>query len=211
MTLDRRAAPDPDSGTTVVELLFTIVIVGLVMGTLALAVTTSLRVAPDTETRIDDARATRSLATWLATDTISAPPFLPEQAQGGIVLDPDPLRTDNNDCGQPGENLVHLQWVETTDAERTFVSNYRWVTEPDGTTSIARHACLRTGPPPAAFVMLTSRTLTSGLSASQHPTVTAIFHPVTGDVTQLRFELTGATGEVVQLDTGSRNPAEFFP
>ncbi|NND75728.1 MAG: hypothetical protein HKN44_12050 [Ilumatobacter sp.] len=205
----REGTARSDAGITVIDLLFSIVVVGMVMSTLSLAVLTSLRAAPDTETRIDDARATRSLATWLTSDTISAPPFMPETSQGGIVTDQDPLATDNNDCNQTGTNLLHLQWVELTDVERTFVANYRWSLDADGAGRIVRHVCVRSGPIPAAFTSVTDRTMTTGLTSGSPPTVTPIFDGP--DVASIRFELTGATGETVRVDTGSRNPADFFP
>lgn len=202
------AKRERDVGSTLPETLMSVLVLGIIMTTIAMAISTTFRVNPDTETRLDDARATRGLATWLAGDTISAPPFLPETAQGGIVLDQDPSATNNNDCAAPGTNLVHLQWTEVTDQARTYVANYRWVIDPDGTASIVRHVCWRAGTDP--FTQTTQRTLTSALTASSPPTITALFN-ASGDVDSIQFELVGDTGETVLVETGSRNPADFFP
>lgn len=196
-----------DSGFSIIEILISMVVLGVIMSVLSVAISVSLRAAPDTETRLDDARATRSLSTWLANDTISAPPFMPEQAQGGIIVD-QAVTANNNDCGSVGTNLLHLQWTEVTNVTLTFVANYRF--QVDGAdASIIRHLCSKQDSDP--FTIVTRRTMTSGLTPSQIPTITPVVDGITGNVTSIKFELTGQSGEIVFVETGSRNPADFFP
>ncbi len=101
-----------DGGFTLVEVTLTMMISGVLIAALATAISAAIRTTPANEDRIDDARSTRALSTYLAQDTISTPPFSPEQDQGGFnVASSD--QPDNNDCGAAGTNIVHMQWTET--------------------------------------------------------------------------------------------------
>ena len=197
--------PEVDRGFNLVEMVIATSLVGLLMTVLAAAIVVSLRTTPSTENRLDDARSTRALATWLSHDTTSAPRFLPEQAQGGLNLSTTDTG-DNNDCGGEGTNLLHLQWTETSFQTTTHVANYRFVS--DGTNGeIRRYSCSAVGA--GAFTAPSVRYLTSRLDPAQTPTVVA--SPASGDVTTVTFQLTGKTGEKAAVETGSRNPADFFP
>ncbi len=202
-TPDRDAAgrSRPDGGFTLVELVVVISLVGLVTTVLAAAIVVSLRTTPSTADRLDDARATRALATWLSHDTTSAPRFLPEQTQGGIDL-----AATANDCGGDGTNLLHLQWTENSFVKTTHVANYRFVVA-GGEGLIRRYSCsaVDAGPFTGSFGQL----LTSGLDPAQPPVV--IPQPATGEVETVTFQLAGKSGEQVSIETGSRNPADFFP
>ena len=233
----RHTAERDDQGFTVIEVLIVIVVMGTLMSTLAAAIVISLRTAPNTEARLDDARSTRALATWLSYDTTSAPPFLPEQAQGGIDITPRA-----NDCGGAGTNLLHLKWTENSFSQRTYVANYRFVESGE----IVRYYCTQSGAD--VPVALSARTLTRGLDPLDPPTVsvTTFFETVTvtpptwtvttttTDATAtttstntasvvkdkevlakagatVSFLLNGVSGEEVLVDTSSRNPSSFFP
>jgi len=195
-----------DAGFTLIEMTMVMVILGIVMSTLAMAIVVALRTSPGAEERLDDSRATRALATWLSHDTMSTPPFLPEKAQGGINIDRT-ATADNNDCGGNGTNLLHLQWIQTTSVNETFVTNYRFTTDGDS-GEIKRYSCflLNTG----MFSRPTVQTLTSGLDPTKVPEVTAAQLP-SQNVTSITFALIGRSGERVAVQTGSRNLVEFFP
>lgn len=199
------ASPRRDPGFTLVELVIAVSLVGLITTVLAAAIVVSLRTIPNTENRLDDARATRALATWLSHDTTSAPRFLPEQQQGGINL-ATTVTGDNNDCGGEGTNLLHLQWTEDSFVDTTHVANYRFVIEGDK-GQIRRYTCSAVGT--GAFSSSAGRILTSGLDPTQLPVV--VPEPATGEVAALTFQLVGKAGETVSIETGSRNPADFFP
>ena len=236
----RHTAERDDQGFTVIEVLIVIVVMGTLMSTLAAALVIALKTAPSTEARLDDARSTRGLATWLSYDTTSAPPFLPEEAQGGIDITPGA-----NDCGGAGTNLLHLKWTENSFSQRTYVANYRFVDSGE----IVRYYCTQSGTD--APVALSARTLTRGLDPDDPPTVsvttfieTVTVNPVTPptwtvtttttDATAttattntasvvknkevlakagatVSFLLNGVSGEEVLVDTSSRNPSSFFP
>lgn len=201
-----RSAPTPsgthrDRGFTLIEVIIVLVILGIVMSSLSLALSVALRTNPDNQSRVDDARATRSLATWLSYDVSSTPPFVGERAQGGI------LTGAANDCGGPGSNLLHLKWVEAKPTAVTYVASYRFV-QVDGIGEIVRVSCksLGTGP----YESTSTQNLTSGLKASAAPTVVLAVVGA-GPVTKVSFSLTGNTGQSVLVETASRNPADFFP
>ena len=192
-----------DRGFTLLELLIVTVLLGLLMTVLAAAISVSLRTLPATEQRVDDARSTRGLATWLSHDTTSAPRFNPETSQGGIDFTSG---ADSNDCGGSGTNLIHLQWSEQTSINQTFIANYRFVVN-GSTGTVVRYSCSRVGS--GAFTVGSSLNLTSNLDLTVPPTISTT---VSGtDVTSITITLTGESGEVVSIETGSRNPADFFP
>jgi hypothetical protein len=199
------------------ELVISVALSALVMTVLAAAVSVTLRTTPSTEGRLDDARSTRGLATWLSHDTTSAPRFLPERPQGGINLDTS--TTAPNNCGGDGTNLLHLTWLETGTITQTFVANYRLVQTGPDSAMIARYTCVKPGVDPLTAFASTSRTnLTSRLKLSQPPIVIPTWSPTGCDpsfdplcvVTSISFTLTGVAGDQVVVTTGSRNPTDFF-
>lgn len=196
----------PDAGFTLIEILIAMIVLGIVMSTLAAAMSIVFSVLPDAEDRLDDARATRTLGTWLAQDTISTPPFVGEQAQGGMIkMSDDPA--NSNDCGGAGVNLLHLQWTQDASRPQTFVANYRFVDGPNGAV-IHRYACASEGAGP--FVTSRGGVVTSGLRSGITPVVAFDLDDATGGVVRVKFFLTGDEGESVRVDTSSRNPADFF-
>lgn len=210
MSTDRNQSPaighrsDRDRGFNLLEVVIATSLIGLITTVLAGAIVVSLRSVPDTEARLDDARSTRALATWLSHDTTSAPGFLPLQSQGGIDVS---AGVNPDVCGSgEGENLLHLQWTESAFAHTTYVANYRFVVE-GGEGEIRRYSCSAVGAGP--FSATGVRFLTSGLDPSAPPVVVPT--PASGDVTSLTFELAGKSGETVAIETSSRNPADFFP
>ena len=199
-----RRAAHGDTGFTLIEVIIVLVILGVVMSTLSLALSVALRTNPDTESRIDDSRATRSLATWLSYDVSSTPPFVGETAQGGMVVG-----GAANDCVGPGNNLLHLKWVEAKPTVVTYVASYRFV-QVGGIGEIVRVSCKRLGTGPGPYGSSSIQSLTSGLKATAAPTV-ALAVAGAGPVTKVSFSLTGNTGQSVLVETASRNPADFFP
>jgi prepilin-type N-terminal cleavage/methylation domain-containing protein len=192
-----------DRGFTLIELLIVTVLLGVIMSVLAAAVVVSLKTLPATEQRVDDARSTRGLATWLSHDTTSAPGFDSVTAQGGLDIT---LANFPNDCSGSGKNLLHLTWTEQTSISQTFVANYRFV-ESGGVGTIVRYSCSKTGT--GAYGAATSLNLTSNLDPAVPPTVSTT--GTSPDVTSITLVLTGESGEVVSVETGTRNPADFFP
>lgn len=202
---DRADTDGRDRGFTLVEVTITIVIMGVLMAAMSMAISIVLRTSPSTTDRIDDARATRGLSTWLAQDTMSTPPYLPETGQGGVNIDTADTG-DNNDCGGAGQNIVHFQWRERTTSTTTFVANYRFVVE-NGSGYVTRYTCSQAGT--SAFQPRSAIRLTPALDATAPPQASIVLD-TTGDVEFISFTLTGKSGETVLIDTSSRNPADFF-
>jgi prepilin-type N-terminal cleavage/methylation domain-containing protein len=185
-----------DGGVTLIELLIVMSLIGLVATVLASAIVVTLRTAPSTELRTDDARSTRGLSTWLSQDVASTPPFRAETpGRPGFSLSPEA-----NTCGAPdaGRTLVELNWLEL---DQTFFATYREErVDGSGDVTIRRYACSGAGSP-------TRRAnLTSGLKS----TAVTLEPPQVGKVTAVKFELTSRSGGIVHLVVSPRNPSEFF-
>jgi prepilin-type N-terminal cleavage/methylation domain-containing protein len=205
LPVQRAGAVRRDSGFTLVEVTITIVIMGVLMAAMSMAISIVLRTSPGTTDRIDDARSTRGLSTWLAQDTMSTPPYLGETAQGGVNIDTADTG-DNNDCGGAGQNIVHLQWRERATTTMTFVANYRFVVE-NGSGYVTRYICSQEGS--SAFEAGSAVRLTPALDPTAPPQA-AVVLDAANEVELISFTLTGKSGETVLIDTSSRNPADFF-
>ncbi|HEY5663021.1 MAG TPA: type II secretion system protein [Ilumatobacter sp.] len=190
-----------DDGFTLVELLVVISMLGIVISTLSLAFVAVLATTPDTEARVDDARSTRGLATWLAHDTTSAPPFLPPRDEGGIDLshDADRCRLDH------GDNIVQLTWREVGFTTTTWVASYRYVTDGDS-ARIVRSTCSSRD---QWGERAASVELTAGLDPDHPPVVIANYDD--GEVVSVDLLLTSVSGAKALIETGSRNPVEYYP
>lgn len=191
-----------DQGFTLMEVLVVLSTIGIVSIALAMVFTVIVRTLPSAEVRIDDARTTRGLATWLSRDTTSTPPFFPANAQGGFDVS-----STANSCNAPGSNIVQLRWVEEGQATTTFVANYRYVPDGSGEATVVRYICSHPGTS-GTFGAPTAVNLTSGLDASSPPLV--VLDTSTGDVGAMTFSLTAMSGENVLVETGPRNPSDFF-
>lgn len=108
-----------DDGLTLVELLVVVSLIGLVMFVIAAAFTTIVRVAPNTMYRIDDARSTRGLHTWLTRDISSTPPHVYDTATGTGYVDgsypsPGAAGVPGADvCAPPGgTHVLFMAWSD---------------------------------------------------------------------------------------------------
>lgn len=183
-----------------------IVLSGVLVAALSTAISVAIRVTPTSEDRIDDARSTRSLSTWLSHDTTSAPAFLPEQAAGGFNITTTDDGT-NNICGGLGANIVHLRWTETVNSTTSYVSNYRFVVDGDS-AAVRRYTCYSEDGDP--YVSVADRSVTPALDPMQPPVATTTTD-ASGNVAVLSFSLAGRSGETILIETASRNPSDFFP
>lgn len=119
--------PHRDDGLTLVELLVVITLLGLVMFVIAAAFSTILRVAPSTTYRIDDARSTRGLHTWLTRDISSTPPTVYDPGTGtGFVDGSYPSPTD---AGVPAADLctpdgAHVLFMAWSDRGTSYRAQY---------------------------------------------------------------------------------------
>lgn len=131
-----------DRGMTLVELVVVMSIVGLVTLVIAATFIVILRVAPATEFRIDDARSTRGLQTWLVRDIASTPPRdYDSTSRTGFVASDDSLTAvvpAADLCTTDGTHVLFLAWV---DSGISYRAQYTLVGSADTGYSIDRHLC----------------------------------------------------------------------
>lgn len=108
-----------DEGLTLVEMLIVVSLLGLVMFVIAATFLTILRVTPSTEYRIDDARSTRGLQTWLARDVASTPPNVYDSAtkmgyvDAAVFASPSAAGVPASDvCTTTGTHVLFMAWVD---------------------------------------------------------------------------------------------------
>ena len=145
-----------DAGSTLLEVLVTAILLGIITSVVAFAVTTTLRVTPVAESGIDDARSLSGLASRFAADVSSTPDSRVELSSF------TPLCTG---AGGPGTDLLQLTWSEDGSSANDFAVVYRY--EPDASAFVVRrYSC--TGPLHDDTVR---STLTSPLSATPPTTI----------------------------------------
>lgn len=128
---------------TLIELLVSITVIGLIATVLAATITVVLRQSPETTARVDSARWEQNLGTWLPADLTSAQ--WPADENGDGLAD-DPTQAVDYDlyepCGEAictwGENVVHLAWEEGGVA---IDVSYRYGQADDGTYQFRRVEC----------------------------------------------------------------------
>lgn len=155
---------DRDRGLTLVELIIVTTLLGLVATVIAAAFITILQVTPSTQFRIDDARSTRGLQTYLARDIASTPPNVPVDAsEGGYLFSgAEPSDPDHRCNVSVGTNVLHMQWKE---AGSTFYANYRLV--PDGSSNkVIRYYCTNSTPTAPTTTRLTSEVSSTPCTAA---------------------------------------------
>lgn len=185
-----------DGGFTLIELLIVTTIIGVIVGSLSAAFLVIVRTSPSSEIRVDDARSTRGLATYLSHDTTSAPPYDYFDPKGWIDTSAGP-----GNCGGAGTNIVQFSWLENGFSSRTFYANYRFVTS-GSEASVVRYSCSST-------TAARAYNLTAGLDPTDPPDV--VLNKVGADVVSVDFVLHASSGADVVVETGSRNPVEFYP
>jgi len=220
-----------DQGFTLVELVVVSVLVGMIAITLALVTSVILRSTPATEFRIDDARSTRGLQTWLSHDVASAPPI---EKLVGSFGGYDVHTTAPNTCGGSGVNVAHISWQEDDGSVTTYVANYRLVGSGNN-RQVIRYACQDSG---AGFGAASEARVATGVSGSRcagfdvdHPyaqlVTTTNDNNTPADTSDdyveaevsfclVSFEADsglnaggGATQEIM-ISVASRNPSDFF-
>jgi prepilin-type N-terminal cleavage/methylation domain-containing protein len=187
----------PDAGFTLPELLISIVLMSLIASVITMAIITSIKTAPDVSDRADSAIAVQGITTFLPPDVDSTEP-------GGFDINPG---TASGCTGtDPGQNVVRMQWHETfAGVTTTYVANYRFVI--DGSTgTIVRLSC-------SGQFSLNSPTqlsMTAKLSTTV-PVVSLRDGDGDGKTDAFTIEIETFSGDVVDIDAASKNPAETLP
>ncbi|NQY54929.1 MAG: type II secretion system protein, partial [Ilumatobacteraceae bacterium] len=117
----------PDSGMTLLELLITVSLIGLIATVLSTAVIVTLRQQDNTEGRLNVARAEQTVGLWMPADLASA---------SDVDTDPQASPCGAVTCGDidlsAGSNVVMLSWIGSGGVQ-TNVS-YHFTPSGDGRT-----------------------------------------------------------------------------
>ena len=120
-----------ERGVSMVEVLVTIAISGLLMTVLAATIVTGLRTTDDTRERVEESHDVNMVTTWFTSDV---------QTAGSVS-------TSDGSCG--GAPIVHLTW---SDLGTVTEVTYRARTV-DGERVLTRYACVDGGSPTARDVV----------------------------------------------------------
>jgi prepilin-type N-terminal cleavage/methylation domain-containing protein len=123
-----------DRGFSLVEMVISVSIMGLVAVSLGLIVSVVLRTAPSADGRIDDARSLLGLTTYMPEDVNSTP-------AGNFNLDQSAAQV----CSSSGTNILTMEWYEDIGTPITYWASYRYVDDGSG-YRIIRYACDSTDP-----------------------------------------------------------------
>jgi prepilin-type N-terminal cleavage/methylation domain-containing protein len=140
-----------EDGVTLVELLISIVVIGIIMSTIAASLMFVLRTSNTASNRIDDSRGAQGLATYFTADaqsTAHTTPIVAGVDQGfdtaaniwgcGAILPP-----------APSANVVSLAWVDGGGKSRRA---YRYE-QRSGDWVLVRYSCVNGGTPTQALVV----------------------------------------------------------
>jgi hypothetical protein len=191
----------PDRGTTLLELLIVVILMGIVATTLTSVFVVIVRTAPSTEARTDDARSVQGLVTWLPEDVDATPP-------GGFSNDPAAWP-----CAGTGDgyNVLQLKWDEPdgiTDVQ--YAVSYRYV-EDGGAWHLSRFSCNDGGT--GTFGSGSGLNLTSELpawdTASPPSYVTFLPNAIAVEKAIVTIETIGGTA--IEIEAAPKNPDEILP
>ncbi|MCU1504861.1 MAG: hypothetical protein JWM12_4215, partial [Ilumatobacteraceae bacterium] len=164
-----------DSGVTLVELLVTIAITGILMTSLSAGIVAVVRTMGPTAKRLAATQDEQNLVTWLPVDVSSTPVSSLRTAADAA-----------SGCagGAPGVNVLLASWSETVNGTTTsYETSYRAVTEGAG-MRLKRFTCKGNGALGTASAMNVSNVLAplpAGWTAGTAPIVVT----VTGVVVQV--------------------------
>ncbi|MPY91921.1 MAG: prepilin-type N-terminal cleavage/methylation domain-containing protein [Acidimicrobiia bacterium] len=125
----RRAAGD--EGFTLVELLLTVTIMSIVVGTLSMALILAMRTTDDAADRMAESQSAQLLNKWLPGDVQQADP-----GPGGV----DTGETPSGCAQSEGSNVVRFRTTSTTSPPATSYVSYRLVQTPQE-WRLVRFAC----------------------------------------------------------------------
>jgi prepilin-type N-terminal cleavage/methylation domain-containing protein len=162
---ERRARGE--RGFTLVELMLSIVISGIILAPITAGVIVGLRTTAETSNRLSGSNDAQLLAAWLTPDIQST-----GNQAGDVVAAP----TANTECSGVS-NRLRLKWRETNGTTTTYVAAYAVVAGVDGRWYLKRYYCVNGG---AATVHIVNRNLASSTAA----TATTSSQKVTMTVTE---------------------------
>jgi prepilin-type N-terminal cleavage/methylation domain-containing protein len=206
--MSERRIDDRNSGYTLIELLISIVLTGVLIATISLATTTVLRSRNSTVGRANNARSEQAVGLWMPADLASAESV--DTTAGAVPCGPSPACPAGNFLD--GSNAVNLTWSGSevdgsgnAVASTTAVS-YRVVQS--GTEYIlVRVECLTIG---AGNPACTSKVVLHGLESPPSgvtfvPGVTSPSWVITVNNALAANDTTGPGGSVPAVDPGLKN------
>lgn len=196
-----------DDGFTLIELVVSIAMIGIIVPVLAAAFSVIVRTTPSVSDRTDDARTLQGVVTWLPQDVDSTP------ANG---FDTNPAAASG--CtASPGTNLLRMEWSEDVGTGLIrYVTNYRHVLV-GSSYYIQRVTCSGVGAGPLGGTSARGASsampeLPPGWAAGQLPfRVNITRDAVTNEVTVVSFEVQTLTGKILRIDSAPKNPANTLP
>lgn len=183
-----------DRGTTLVETVVTLLLLGLVAVVMGFAITTVLRVTPTTEARVDDARSLQGLTSQWPSDIASTP----AQASN-IRPSPSGLTCDGSETAT-GSNLLEVTWTDVEASPVAIVAAYRLESRPSGHV-VRRYSCSDESGP---FDDTVTATLTGPLANVAVVTASAPYDVVALDLQTLE-------GDPIRIEATPRNPLDALP
>jgi large repetitive protein len=183
-----------DDGFTLIELVITMVIVGIVMTAIVGALVVMLRTDAGATARLDETRGTQQLTTYFATDVQST-------GYGSDTTTPTTASVCTVSAPTPNANAVQMTWTEVipNGTSSTYYVSYRY--EPLGTDWVlVRYACKAGALAPTRIVV--ARSLAAppvGWTGTSTPTAVA----ATSTSTSITLQMTTKSGYRYSV-TGTR-------
>lgn len=206
MTRRSRLRARADRGFTLIELVVSIAVMGLIATVVAAVVTVAFKNNPMAEIRTDVAHTLKGVVTWLPQDVDSTPP-------NGFNQDPN---VATNCASSPGKNILRMQWSEFSGGTTAYyTANYRWVNT-GKQEIIQRVFCWGTGAGPWGNTSVINASgpllhMPSNWAVGQLPARVEITYDETGDVELVTFDVQTAQGDIMHVDSAPKNPAHTLP
>ena len=201
--MKRRARSE---GFTLVEVLVSMSVMGLIATVISSVVIVAVRHNPAVHMRTDAARTLQGITTWLPQDVDSTPP-------GGFDVGKS---TVSGCASSPGANVLRMQWSENISGTTTqYIANYRYVAS--GTQNlIQRVSCNGTGALPLAntTVQRVSGPLApmpGSWQPGNPPAAVSILRDLSGDVEIVTMQLLSENNLLLGVEAAPKNPANTLP
>ncbi len=211
-------------GFTLIEVVIVVLMVGVITAAVFASISATLRHAPPTEVRADDARSMQGLVTWLPQDVDATPP-------DGFNRDPGHFPCAGLPNTGNSYNVLSATWDERTGSTTTYAVSYRYE-RIGGDWSMSRYVCDDGGTgtlgnasrinltsqlpewdsatPPARVEMCSANVSSAGVCPPSEVIPTSVLAPdqaVNGHVVRsLKLIVTRAAGITATIDAAPKNP-----
>ena len=194
-----------DRGFTLVELIISVVILGIVMVVISSLFLVILRTPASAKVRADDARSLLAISTWLPNDVASVPRLdatdvdVPTYWSKGTG---DPLLCAGVSTAG-SVSVLSLRWLEKSGSTTTtYVANYRVVDE--NGWRLKRFTCSGTGST-APFGTAVTVNVSTELPDPASTPITVNWKIINGQIAGVEMILTTFDGDTLRVDAASNN------